>query len=176
MRSHPSYKALHTALGKALPGVAVFRGILYRACDPVYANTRDLLTGVGNQKHGGRWNAPDGMATIYLSQSIEGAISESLGLPSRFGFDPATRLPLTLVAVDASIELVIDFTDTDLRKKITITFAAMTGCDWRSENVAGREALTQALGRAAFELGAHGIIVPSAAKRTYKNLTYFPPI
>lgn len=50
----------------------------------------------------------------------------------------------------------------------------MIGCDWRCENAAGQEALPQTMGRAAFELGAHGIIVPSAVKRTFKNLNVFP--
>jgi RES domain-containing protein len=51
---------------------------------------------------------------------------------------------------------------------------AMKACDWRSENAAGHEAVTQSMGRAAFELGVQGIIVPSAVKRTFKNLNVFP--
>ena len=89
-------------------------------------------------------------------QSIEGAIAESLGLSSHYGFDPAKRLPLTLVAVDVMLEIVIDFTDASLRKSLGVTLAGMTGCDWRNENAAGREALTQVLGRAAFDL-AHTV-------------------
>ena len=60
MRTHPNHTKIHSALLEALAGAAQFRGILYRACDPIYANTRDLLTGEGSQRHGGRWNAPRG--------------------------------------------------------------------------------------------------------------------
>jgi RES domain-containing protein len=157
-----------------LPTAAPFRGILYRACDPTYANTRDLLTGEGSRKYGGRWNAPGRFAMVYLAQSFEGAVAETLGLAGRYGFNPAARLPLTLVAVDAVLETVLDFTDPRVRKMVGVTLTAMNACEWKRENVAGREALTQALGRAAFEQGADGIIVPSAVKRTFKNLNVFP--
>jgi RES domain-containing protein len=174
MHTHPAYKSIHVVLQRELPAAIAFHGVLYRACDPIYANTRDLLTGEGSRTQGGRWNAPAAAATVYLAQSVEGAIAESLGLPSHYGFDPAKRLPLTLVAVDAMLEVVIDLTDADLRKSLGVTLAAMIGCDWRSENATGQESLPQAMGRAAFELGAHGIIVPSAIKRTFKNLNVFP--
>lgn len=51
---------------------------------------------------------------------------------------------------------------------------SMNACDWRSDNAVGTESLTQALGRAAFESGMHGIIVPSAVRRRFRNLNVFP--
>jgi RES domain-containing protein len=174
MHQHAAYERIRGALLDALPMATAFHGVLYRACDPIYANTRDLLRGEGSQKQGGRWNPPRGCATIYLATSVEGAMAETLGLPSHYGFDPAARLPLTVVAVDAALERVIDFTDSDLRKLLGVTLSAMTACDWRTENAAGTEALPQMIGRVAFELGAQGIIVPSAVKRTLKNLNVFP--
>ncbi len=174
MLTHRAYKRIHAALRCELSTAIAFRGILYRACDPIFANTRDLLTGEGSRAQGGRWNAPAKATTVYLAQSVDGAIAETLGLSSHYGFDPAKRLPLTLVAVDAMLEVVIDFTGADLRKSLGVTLAAMIRCDWRSENAAGQESLPQAMGRAAFELGAHGIVVPSAVSRTFKNLNVFP--
>jgi len=174
MLGHPAHQGFLVALRRVLPAAIAFHGNLYRACDPTYANTRDLLTGEGSRKRGGRWNAPGGPATVYLAQSVDGAIAESLGLPSHYGFDPAKRLPLTLVAVDTELQVVIDFTDPVVRNTLSVTLAAMNGCDWRNENAAGREAITQALGRAAFDVGAQGIIVPSPVKRSIKNLNAFP--
>lgn len=150
------------------------RGILYRACDPAYANTRDLLTGEGSRKHGGRWNAPGIMAIVYLAQSWEGAMAETLGVASRYGFDPSARLPLTLVAVDAVLEAVVELADPQLCAMLKLFPDAIDQCDWRAENAAGREGLTQALGRAAFAAGFHGIIVPSAARCGLGNLNIFP--
>jgi RES domain-containing protein len=169
MHPHPAFDTIKTALELILPGANRFRGVLYRACDPIYANTNDLLTGDGSRKVGGRWNPPGDIATIYLSQSVEGAIGESLGLPTHYGFDPAKRLPLTLVAVDAELESVLDFTDAGIRKSLGVTLAALLRCEWRNENAVGDEALPQAIGRAAFQLGVHGIIVPSAVKRTFET-------
>jgi RES domain-containing protein len=174
MVPHPDYTALLKRLRRAIPTAVAFRGTLFRACDPTYANTRDLLTGDGSRKVGGRWNRPGTFATVYLARSVEGSIAESLGLPGFFGFDPAKRLPLTLVAVEARLKFVLDFTDASVRRSAAVTMTGMNTCDWRSENAAGNESITQALGRAAFELGVHGIIVPSAVKRTFKNLNVFP--
>jgi RES domain-containing protein len=174
MTQHPDYKRFRDALQRIFPLAIPFRGTLYRACDPTYANTRDLVTGEGSQKHGGRWNPPRSFATVYLAQSVEGAIAETLGLPSHYGFDPAGRLPLTLVALDTALVQVVDFADARVRKSIGVTLAEMNACDWRNDNAGGREAVTQALGRAAFELGTEGIIVPSAVKRTFRNFNVFP--
>src|ERR1700733_12546350 len=88
---HPDHKIHFTALQRVLTHAIGFRGTLYRACDPTYANARDLLTGEGSQKVGGRWNGPKTFAIVYLAQTVEGAIAESLGLPGVFGFDPAAR-------------------------------------------------------------------------------------
>jgi RES domain-containing protein len=162
------------SLRLVLPQVRAFRGVLYRACDPAWANSRDLLTGDGSRAHGGRWNSPGSFAAIYLSQKFEGAIAEVLGLSGHYGFDPSARLPLTLVAIDAALESVLDLAEARVRKMTRLTLKLMTSCDWRQENTAGREAVAQALGRAAFDLGIQGIIVPSAVKRSLRNLIVFP--
>jgi len=171
---HPRFDEFFATLGAMISIARPFKGILYRACDPSYANTRDLLSGEGSRRFGGRWNAPGSFATTYLAQDIHGAIAETLGVASRYGFDFSSRLPLTLAAVDADLDTVFDLTDKKIRKDLGITLYAMNQCDWRGENAAGREAVTQALGRAAFEIGAHGVVVPSAVKRTYRNLNIFP--
>jgi hypothetical protein len=49
----------------------------------------------------------------------------------------------------------------------------MTGEDWRRMNASGKEALTQAIGRAAFEAGFEGFIVPSAQDKRGQNLAVF---
>jgi RES domain-containing protein len=174
MTPYPDYKRIQKTLKRAMPLAIPFQGTLYRVCDPLYANTRDLLTGEGSRQYGGRWNAPGSFAVLYLSQSMEGAIAETVGLGGYYGFDPVARLPLTFVAMDATLQRVVDFTDPRVRKIIAVTLSGMRTCNWRHENTAGREALTQALGRAAFEEGADGIVVPSAARRSFNNLNLFP--
>jgi len=170
---HPDYNLFKSKLQRLLGDAISFKGVLYRACEPMYANTRDLLTGEGSRKTGGRWNPPRAFAITYLAQSLEGAVAESLGVTAHFGFDPSSRLPLTLVALDASLHGILDFSNAKTRKAIGVSVTAMLDCDWRRENHRGAEALTQALGRAAFDLGVEAIIVPSAVKRTLANVNVF---
>jgi RES domain-containing protein len=79
-------------------------------------------------------------------------------------------LPLTLVAIHARLVRVVDVTDSIARRSLGVTLKAMNMCPWRTDNGGGMESLTQAIGRAAEACGVDGIIVPSAMKRTFKNI------
>lgn len=46
--------------------------------------------------------------------------------------------------------------------------------DWRKVNDAGHESQSQAFGRAAHDVGAQGILAPSARVPDGINLVYFP--
>ncbi len=50
----------------------------------------------------------------------------------------------------------------------------MLAGDWRKVNNAGHESQSQAFGRAADDLGAEGLLVPSARVPGAMNLVYFP--
>jgi hypothetical protein len=50
----------------------------------------------------------------------------------------------------------------------------MTDEPWRERHEAGEEALTQALGRIAYELRWEALLVPSAARPRGMNLIIFP--
>src|SRR5712672_1626506 len=127
------YRELEPFLSDAIP----FNGTLYRACDPTYANTRDLLTGEGSRRTGGRWNPPDRFATVYLAHTLEGAIAEAFAVAAYYGFEPSSRLPLTLVAIDVSLRQILDFTDPRLRKAIGVTLSEIFNCDWKNQNRGG---------------------------------------
>jgi RES domain-containing protein len=174
MRDHPDYPRLRSIIHDLGAMARTFHGTLYRVSDPGYANTRDLLTGEGARKYGGRWNAPGSFSLVYLSMSVEGAMAETVGLAGHYGFDPAARLPVTLVAIDVALDKVLDLTSLPVRNAVGVTLKAMNGCPWRVENMADREALTQALGRAAWAAGFRGIIVPTPLKRTFRHLNVFP--
>jgi RES domain-containing protein len=174
MVEYPDYPRLLAMITVLAARAVKFHGVLYRACTPVYANTRDLLTGEGARRTGGRWNAPGTFPVVYLAERVEGSIAETLGVAGHYGFDPAVRLPMTLVAIDAALERVLDLTVPSVRKALNVTCAAMIHCPWRGENAAGREALTQAIGRATQEAGLQGLLAPSSVKRTFRNLNVFP--
>jgi len=174
MIEHPDYADLLSIISRVEATAVAFKGVLFRACSPEYANLRDLLAGEGARKFGGRWNPPGSFPVVYLAQSMEGAIAETVGVAGHYGFDPATRLPMTLVAVDARLDRVLDLTNAAVRKALKVTIADMHRCPWRDQNIAGNEALTQALGRAAHAAGLQGIRVTSSVRRTLLNVNVFP--
>jgi hypothetical protein len=89
-----------------------------------------------------------------------------------YGLDPADALPRTIVAVDARLSKVIDLTDGTARRLLGVSATRMRGDDWRKLNRSGAESLTQAIGRAGYESGAEGLIVPACDGG--KNLVWFP--
>lgn len=63
-----------------------------------------------------------------------------------------------------------------MRRSLGLSITRLFAVDWRAEQDAGREALTQAVGRGAFEAGLQGLLVPSHAHRKAKgvNVVVFP--
>jgi len=59
-------------------------------------------------------------------------------------------------------------------KALSLKKTDLTTCDWDAAQTAGDEALTQAVGRAAFETLAEGLIAPSARLKGGRNIVVFP--
>ncbi len=87
---------------------AGWRGTVYRAVGIEYANKRDLLSGEGTKRFGGRWTAPGSFAAVHASLDVKTAVAESLGTQQQYGIAVAVRLPLTLVAIDVRLQELID--------------------------------------------------------------------
>jgi RES domain-containing protein len=149
-------------------------GTVYRATGPEYANRRDLLSGEGTKCFGGRWTPPTSFATVHASLDVKTALAESLGTQQQYGVSVAARLPLTLVAISVRLQRLIDLTDDHVLGELNLTRQNLLRCRWRESMDKRREALTQAVGRIAFEAGLEGLLVPSAQVRKSKNLVVFP--
>jgi RES domain-containing protein len=172
MLSHPDFPRLAEAL-RRLPR-RPWKGVAYRSCSPRYARSADVLSGEGVRRHGGRWNTPELFPAVYASLSPETAVAESLSHFRHYGIPLAEALPRVLLALDVRLSETGDLTSGTARKGLRVSRRRMRAEPWRRAQEGGREALTQAIGRAAFDAGLEALIVPSAADPAGANLVVFP--
>lgn len=130
-----------------------YRGLLYRALNPVYA--REPLSGRGAQLYGGRFNAK-GTPALYASLSVMTALREA----NQVG----TLQPTTLVCYDAEIERVFDSRDPAALAARDMDAEALAHDGWREEMRTRGEARTQAFGRGLASAGYQGLLVRSFAR------------
>ena len=130
----------------------MYRGLLYRALNPVYA--REPLSGRGAQLYGGRFNAK-GTPALYASLSIMTALREANQVGS--------LQPTTLVCYDAEIERVFDARDASALTAEGMDEAGLADSGWRDQMKAEGEARTQAFARRLTEAGYQGLLVRSFA-------------
>jgi RES domain-containing protein len=168
----PTLEQLKSRLGDLLSADATFAGTAYRSSTPEYAKENDLVTGEGAKLRGGRWN-PIGIAMIYASLTPEIAMAETLAHNRYFGIPIEDAMPRTFVAIEARFNAVIDFRLGSVRQRLQISLDRILSVDWRKEVRAGRQPITQLIGKAAFEVGVEAMIVPSAATAGH-NLVAFP--
>ncbi len=171
---HANYDRFRRIASKELSTCGGWSGIAYRSARPRYAKRKDLLTGAGSKRYGGRWNPPVSFAAVYVSLSWGVASAEAVAHQRHFGVPEHAALPRTFVGVDLDLARVLDLCDGRLRQRLGVSRKRMLAEDWRSVNDGGEEAVTQALGRAAYEVGFQGILAPSAAERTGTNIVVFP--
>lgn len=171
---HPDASRLRRALERCASRTVRWSGVAYRSVSLRYANEHDLLTGVGSQICGARWNPPKSFPTVYLSLDPHTALDEVFAHFLYYRIPIETAMPRVLVSVRARLGTVFDLIEGKSRSILRVSERRMLDEPWREEQKAGREALTQALGRLARELGWEGLLVPSAAGRGRTNLIVFP--
>lgn len=150
-----------------------WKGDVYRLAHPKYASPDDFISGAGAKLEGARWNPPCGPRTLYASSSPELATEESFALARKFGFAPRKLLPRIIKAIHVRVSRLVDTTDGGIRRSLMVSKQRMLDTDWRNANAKGKEALTQAIGRAAAETGLEGLIVASAERQEEINLVLF---
>lgn len=169
----PTLAQLQTRLGRFVALAASFEGVVYRSSTPQYATETDLLTGEGSRRFGGRWN-PVGIAMVYASFTPETAMAETLAHNRYYSNPDGDTMPRTFVAIEAKVQTLLDLRSGHIRRRLQVSEEQILTVDWRAEVHAGREPITQRLGRAAYAGPWEGLIVPSAAKPKGHNLLLFP--
>ena len=174
MRHHSRTDQLRQAIVRCERLALEWSGPVYRSASVRYANRDDFLTGSGAKGAGARWNAPGSFATIYTSLAPETATLEALAHHRYFHLPIEQALPRVLASAQVVLRHVLDLTNARIRKSLGVTVSELLEEDWRSANNNGDEALTQAIGRLAWNSEWEGLLVPSAAHRSGTNLIIFP--
>ncbi|MEA3347197.1 MAG: RES family NAD+ phosphorylase [Candidatus Auribacterota bacterium] len=151
-------KVLHS-----LQGVAV-EGSFYRSVG--VENISDLLSSVGSQIIGGRYNLKNGFEVLYMASEPESALNEVV---RRYPF----RLPpQVIITIDVAVREVLDMEDRHVVDVLGIDIGRLLS-PWYYPS--DQESYTQTLGRLIYESGCfEGIRYPSAVSENKYNLAIFP--
>ncbi len=174
MTPHPDSDRLKRAVQRCLASAGAWSGDIYRFSTPKWSTGTELLTGAGALKTGGRWHPIGLCRVVYASLDPLTAFHESLAHCKRYGLSLRTAMPKTVNAVAAKLHHVLDLTDGRLRQRLMLSERRILQEPWWLLAATSQEALTQAVGRIAWELELEGLVVPSAAHAGGKGLVYFP--
>jgi len=173
MRPHDDFPRLATSMGRLLREARPWEGRVFRSVSARHAKSADLVSGAGSRRFGGRWNPP-GYATVYGCLTPEVAMAETLAHYHYYGIRPWQMGRRMFCVLEVRLAVVLDLTRGDLRRRLRVSRRRMRETDWRRSLAQGEEALTQALGRAAYAAGFEGLLVPSAPAKGGTNLVAFP--
>jgi RES domain-containing protein len=134
-------------------------GICYRAHDPRWAISP--VSGDGAAIRGARFN-PKGVAALYLSTSIEGAITEASQ-----GFGHKIH-PLTICAYDVDCDDIADLSNEHMQQELGIAHETMSSA-WASALSDGQHPLSWTIYDNLSSAYA-GILVPSFAHRAKPSI------
>lgn len=148
-------------------------GTVFRSVELEFARSSKLLDGKGSLKHGARWSAPGAFRSVSLCLDAQGAEQEAIQRAAYYGWRGELLKPRLRVAVTVKLHRVLDLTSEPKAGRAGVMLAELLGEDWRKVNDAGKESLSQALGRAAHTTGAEALLVPSAAVGGANNLVIF---
>jgi RES domain-containing protein len=174
MLTHPETARLRAAIESLLPHAAAWSGTMYRFTTVRNAARPRFLTGRGSRRYGGRWNARGLFNCVYGSLDPHVAMDESRAAFLASGIPPEQIPPQVLVAVRLRLRSILDLTNRANLAKLRLSPGKLAAVDWEAQQNAGREAITQAIGRLAWETRLEGILVHSARIRGAANLAVFP--
>lgn len=172
---HEEYSRIAAAAARLFQdGFAVrARTTVYRAARPEYSNLPELISGIGSKLDGSRWNPPGALRVLHASDAPEHAISEMLANYRRFSLPLPSGLHIVVRAIHCEISAMLDLRDGAVRHALRVSEDRMLGADWLRENRDGREAVSQAVGRAAADAGFAGVLAHSAAVTSATNTVVF---
>lgn len=171
---HEHLQKIEAALRSCMAQAAPWAGEAFRSAAPRYAGTRDMTTGLGSARSGGRWNPVGSFPTVYASLEPETAMSESLATFRYYGWPLHSALPRLFRTLQVELALVLDLRQLPPWHPLRGRMARALREDWRLVQSRGRDSTSQAIGWAACNCGLEGLLVPSHAAPRGGNLVAFP--
>jgi RES domain-containing protein len=148
---------------------------MYRAAPPTWATAKDILSGNGAFKSGGRFNAAGIFPAIYGSTSPELAMMESLAYQRRAGVPVERAFPLVFKAVSVEVERLLDLTDPVVLAELQLDVEQLRAEPWWLARARGQESHGQAVGRAIYSAGLQGLVAASSPSLDHgSNIVLFP--
>lgn len=174
---HPEFDRILRAMKGCR--VAGWNGTAYRATSKKYAFGPELIDGVGSQKHGGRWNPPGGFRVVYASLDELTALYEVVGQYRGYNIPTSQARPrpqpqvrvITPIAFQLNSVLMVN--DAEIQSLLGLRADRIKQEPWKRIQNSGQEAITQAVGRAAWTLRLEGLMAPSAEDPEGVNLAVF---
>ena len=170
---HPEYERILRVVRRLGSPARGWSGEVFRCTSPKYAKEEDLMSGAGAEYYGGRWNPPGSFPVVYGSLSPETALGEVLEPFRVAGIPVHQAMPRVLVAISVRLRILLELTRGDIRQRIRVSRDRIVGTRWSREQNACREAITQAIGRAAYDGGLEAVIAPSSCDPGGSNLAIF---
>ncbi len=175
MNDHPERSGLGNRIAGKLDDLTEpFNETVFRFVAPKYCAVSEMFAGKGPLYADGRWLAKGKNIATYTALLPETALAEALASTRYYGFPDEKSAPLVFVTARAKLDHVIDLRHGKVRQRLRTSESSILDTDWRKENNAGNEAVTQAWGWALHESGIEGFITPSSADRDGANLIVFP--
>ena len=172
---NPRYEVFLAELKESKRRFSRWQGIAFRAAPLEFARLARLLDGMGALKCGGRWSAAGTFRAVNLSLTQEAAVKESGANFTYYNFAPTDVSPKILVGVRLKLAKVIDLRNPKgFRNRSWVRLVELLAENWRKINDAGHESQSQALGRAAHDIGAEALLAHSARTKGGVNLVFFP--
>jgi RES domain-containing protein len=101
-------------------------------------------------------------------------MAEALANYREFGIPVSEAMPLVFVAVRVKVQSVLDLLSVEVQRELGTSVRKLTATAWLKAQQHGEEALTQAIGRIAWEEKLEGLLVPSARRKGAQNIVLFP--
>jgi len=174
LKAHPNFDQFFQALRNNGNLFAPWAGDVIRQAPPRWLSAPFRFTGVGSVLTGARWSVKGLIPTIYASLDPDTLNAEAYHKGRRYGWTRADFLAQLRIGMNWQLQLTLNLTEPGIRRALHVRITDILSCDWPGEQNAGREALTQAIARAAFENLAEGLVVPSARHHGGVNVVYYP--